>query len=231
MTGEGDELSTRWCRVLEYGFFLLWVLTIAAGGIFSYVSMTAATVTTSGFRTTTTAVFPDPIASISGWLLIALPFFGILYHMIAAVGLYADASKLQAADIEWHPLPILYAFGGLALSGLVVLPYLRKRYEYFPPDSSSPFWFPIVMFCVGGGLLALVGFAIGGLDVTATLVLLGLGPPLALAVYHDSRRMNARTAWHPNPITYFTSILFTTVLLAGPYVIGGYYIYKRRDVV
>ncbi|WEL16930.1 putative membrane protein [Halorhabdus sp. SVX81] len=228
MTGEGDELSDRWCRVLEYGFFLLWVLTIAAGGIFSYVSMTSTAA--SGFGTINTSVFPEPIASISGWLLIALPLYGVLYHMIAAVGLYADASKLHAAELDWYPFPILYAAGGLALSALVVLPYLRKRYEYLPPDSSSRLWFPIVMFCVSGGFLALVGFGIGGLDVTAPLVLLGLGPPLALAVYHDAKRVNARTDWQPNPITYFMSVLFTTVLLVGPYLIGGLYIYKRRQV-
>ena len=86
------------------------------------------------------------------------------------------------------------------------------------------------MLCAGGGLLGLVGFGIGGLDVMATLVLFGLGPPLALAVYHNAKRVNARTDWNPNLITYFMSVLFSTILLVGPYLIGGPYIYNRRQV-
>ena len=151
--------------------------------------------------------------------------------ILIAVCLYFDAKRLGETDVDWQPSPMLYGVGGFFFSGLLALHYLYKRHQYVAASPTWNKWWYGVASCFVVTLLALV-VPLSSLPAMAVLPLatmfVGMGV-LPIAIYKDAVHVRADgDEWRPNPVNYYLGTFFGSILLVGPAVVSGYYLYQRH---
>ena len=129
---------------------------------------------------------------------------------------------------------MLYGVVGFFFSGLVALHYLYKRHQHVAASPAWNKWWYGVAACFVVALLALVTPA-SPLPTMAVLPLatmfVGMGV-LPIVIYKDAVHVRTDSdGWRPNPVNYYLGTFFGAILLVGPAVVSGYYLYKRHKYV
>lgn len=215
-----DQIATvesRWANALEYAIFGYPAMAGIAGLVLFY------TFASSG------GPGGGMLALGATYLLGILGAF--VLSILIAVSLYFDAKRLGEADLDWQPSPVLYGVGGLFFSGLLALHYLYKRHQHVAASPAWDKWWYGVASCFVVALLALV-VPLSSVPTMAALPLatmfVGMGV-LPIVIYKDAVRVRADgDEWRPNPVNYYLGTFFGSILIVGPAVVSGYYLYKRH---
>ncbi|WP_336329217.1 hypothetical protein [Haloarcula sp. CGMCC 1.2071] len=163
----------------------------------------------------------------------------LISWLVTPVFLYFDTKKVQEADVDWDPNPVLYAVAGFFLGYLMKLHHLYKRHQYVVDWVDRDWWWTVVAI---GAVLPPVCLALGGVLVSSGsvgtgLVSIGVGiltaVPFSVAIYRDATYVRLQSGtWQPNPGNYVNLGVFFLVL--GPIVypiIGCYYLFRRHRAI
>ena len=186
----------------------------------------------------------DPLATSVVALLVGVFVLFALFGVLWAVALFFDAKRVRAADLDWSPSPVLYAFGSF-FTAIVPLYYLYKRYEHVSmPVEGDRWWYGVEAFVVVGVLNAIVFSVVVATAVanvpgasSATfasgLSLLNVATSIALpiVIYRDAAHLRTIDSdWAPNPVEYLVAVSLGFVIPFVPValLVSGYYLYQRR---
>ncbi|AHB67500.1 hypothetical protein HISP_10285 [Haloarcula hispanica N601] len=163
----------------------------------------------------------------------------LISWLVTPVFLYFDTKKVQEADVDWDPNPVLYAVAGFFLGYLMKLHHLYKRHQYVVDWVDRDWWWTVVAI---GAVLPPVCLVLGGVlassgSIGIGLVLIGVGiltaVPFSVAIYRDATYVRLHSgAWQPNPGSYVGFSVF--FFLFGPVVypiLGCYYLFRRHRAI
>lgn len=238
--------SSRWCRCLEYTYFV-WVL------LFGAVAVWFQLLPAVGAEDLSVPGVGEGMAALAvGFMLLAF-VLSFLLGAVGAVSVYFDAKRLAAADADWQPSSLVFAFLTFWVP-IVGVVYLYKRYEEVPPATSErPWWMVVpaflfawtiwavvtlVGFAVAFGAGGLSGFETGGLsgfgtaNVAISALTATVGVAVPIAFFRDAPRVrNANEEWQPEPVSWLVAGALGNVMpLPILPVLSGYYLYKRREI-
>lgn len=217
---ERPRVESKWKSVLEYAMFGFPAMV----GVAVLITFSVYTDSLSGGD-----FFPRLLAVL---FLVSL-VGGFVLSVLVAVSVYFDAKRVERADTEWSPSPVVYAIVGFFLSGLAALAYLYERYEYTAPPPTYDWWWYGVAACLA---VVVVTGVVGVLPVstatgTAVTVVVS-GSVLPVVIYKDAVHVrSSEREWLPNPVSYFLAVLVGSVLPLVSAAVTGYYLYKRHEHV
>jgi len=178
------------------------------------------------------------VAALGAWWIGGIALFFVSWLLTPFV-LYLDTKKLNEADLEWQPSPVLYAVLGLFFGYLMKLHHIYKRHQYVVDWVERDFWWVFVAAgTVLPAILLALAFSVGMNSGTVLpFLLVGLAiltaVPFPLAIYRDATyvRLNS-SGWRPNPGNYLNLAVFFFVLAPVAFPItGGYYLVRRHLVI
>lgn len=178
------------------------------------------------------------VAALGAWYF-ALLAFVIISWLLTPIVLYLDTKKLNEADLEWQPSPVLYAVLGFFFGYLMKLHHIYKRHQYVVDWVERDSWWILV---AAGTVLPTVllglAFAVGMNSGTILpFLLVGLAiliaVPFPLAIYRDATYVRLNSGgWRPNPGNYLNLAVFFFVLAPVTFPItGGYYLARRHRAI
>ena len=178
------------------------------------------------------------VAALGIWY-VALLITAIVSWLATPVVLYLDTKKINEADLDWEPDPMLYAVGGFFLGYLMKLHHIYKRHQYVVDwVERDSWWYVVAVGTVLPTLLVAGAFAVGfdaGTFVPFLLVGLGilLAVPFPLAIYRDATYVRLNSGgWKPNPGNYLNIAVFFFVLAPIVFPLtGGYYLARRHGAI
>ena len=177
-------------------------------------------------------------AALGTWW-IAMILVGVVSWLATPVLLYLDTKKINEADLEWQPSPVLYAVGGLFLGYLMKLHHIYKRHQYVVDwVERDSWWYPVAVGTVVPPLLVAAAFAIGfGAAGPVPFLLVGaailFAVPFPLAIYRDATYVRLNSGgWRPNPGNYLNVAVFFFPFAPVAFPItGGYYLARRHGAI
>lgn len=189
-----------------------------------------------GFRNTETGL-TGAVAALGIWWIAAV-VVGVVTWLATPVVLYLDTKKLNEADLEWEPSPVLYAVLGFFFGYLMKLHHVYKRHQYVVDWVDRDSWWTLVLvgtvfptLCIGGALL--LGGWTGALPFLLTGIGVLLAVPFPFAIYRDATYVRLNSGgWQPNPGNYLNLAVFFFLLAPVAFPItGGYYLARRHRAI
>lgn len=232
MTVNEGGRAGRWRRRLEYALFGWAILGAVAVAVGTATAMAVAPSQSRswGMAPVAPQVGDDSllVAAALG-VMLALAVYEVGFRIVAAVGIYRDATAIADADGTWPPdAAFEYAAAGLLLSGVGVLYYLWRRPGVTRPAAASRHWRTVAIGCVAAGILVVLLAVVGPTPIAFALWI--LVPILAIALYRDATTLRADDEWSPNPAGYFASVVFGGFVPVVSYLVAGYYLFRRERI-
>jgi len=239
-----DDVESRAYRVMEKAVMMPLVSLVLAATMFV---LFGGLIAWSGGTNGTISPGEDGAAEIVGVLfasffgpILLLVLAGVLFSvslLTIVVTVYFDAETLESADIGWQPNPVLVLLVTFCFQPFVFY-YLYKRHEYVVDWIDSSRWGTVAAgslvlstLLIGGGLVAEILGRVGLPLVLVSLGIIALAP-FPYAIYRDSTyvRLNSGS-WQPNPGLTFPVALLSIFLPPSYLLVGGYYLFKRRQAL
>lgn len=173
----------------------------------------------------------DTLFALAGGLMVGFYLLILGLALAMPFALYFDAKAVGQHELEWEPTAILYAIGGLFLSGLLVMHYLYKRYQYTADaDTRDSWWYVVAAYPV---VLVISAVALFTGFPTVAFVFGGAVSALTpIALYKDAAHLRTKSdGWLPNPINYYLGFVFGAFLVVVPVLVCLYYLFRRHRSV